>query len=84
MSAKRNVNPAYNPFIYASAQPQRQDAITFKSTNPSDLNWEQRDSAEKAEVWRRAPKNAPIPSDGDDTNTDGETSYLYEDKLLPA
>jgi hypothetical protein len=85
MSAKRNVNPAYNPFIHASAQPQRQDAITFKSTNPSDLNWEQRDSAEKAEVRRSAPKkNAPIPSDGDETNTDGETSSLFEDKLLPA
>ncbi len=53
--------------------------------NPSDLNWLQRESAEKAEVRRRAPpKNAPIPSDGDDTNTDGETSYLYEDKLSPA
>ncbi len=25
----------------------------------------------------------PIPSDGDKTNTDGETDFLYEDKLLP-
>jgi hypothetical protein len=85
MSTKRNVNPAYNPFIHASTQPQRQDAITFKSTNPSDLNWEQRDSAEKAEVRRSDPKkNASIPSDGDETNTDGETSSLFEDKLVPA
>ena len=35
---KRNVNPAYNPFIHASGQPQRQDVISFRSTNPSDLN----------------------------------------------
>jgi hypothetical protein len=78
MPAKRNVNPAYNPFIHSSAQPQRQDVITFRSTNPSDLNREQRESAEKAEVRRRAPKkNAPIPSDGDETNTNGETSYLF-------
>ncbi len=73
-SAKRTVNPAFNPFIHTSAQPQRQDVITFRSTNPSNLNREQRESAEKAEVRRRTPKNAPIPSDGDETNTDGETS----------
>jgi hypothetical protein len=52
MSAKRNVNPAYNPFIHASVQPQRQDVITFRSTNPSDLNIDQRESVEKAEVRR--------------------------------
>ena len=69
---KRRVNPAYNPFISSSAQPQRQNVITSRSTNPSNLDWEQQESAEKAEARRRAPrKNAPIPSDGDDTNTDG-------------
>jgi hypothetical protein len=51
-NAKRNVNPAYNPFIHASAQPPRQDAITFRSTNPSELNRDQRNSAKKAEVRR--------------------------------
>jgi hypothetical protein len=82
---KRHVNPSFNPFIHASNQPQRQDVITFTSTNPSNLDREQRASAEKAEVQRRAPKkNAPIPSDGDETNTDGETSYLFQDKLTPA
>ncbi len=29
------------------------------------------------------PKNAPIPSDGDDTNTDGESDLLFADKLVP-
>jgi hypothetical protein len=86
MSAKRNVNPAYNPFIHASNQPQRMDALdSWDSTNPSALNWEQRSSAEKAEVRRAAPKkNAPIPSDGDETNTDGETNLMFKDKLTPA
>ena len=83
--SKRRVNPSYNPFSQSSAQPQRQNVITFRSTNPSDLDWEQQESAEKAEARRRAPrKNAPIPSDGDDTNTDGETSYLFENKLTSA
>ena len=84
-SAKRRVNPSFNPFIHASAQPQRQDVTTFRSTNPSNLDQEQRESVEMAEVRRSAPKrNAPIPSDGDETNTDGETSNLYEDKLSAA
>jgi hypothetical protein len=98
-SAKRRVNPSYNPFVYAgaqpqrkdvqpqwqNAQPQRQDVIPFRSTNPSDLDREQRESAEKAEVRRRAPrKNAPIPEDGDETNTDNETSHLFQDKLSTA
>ena len=30
MPAKRNANPSFNPFIYASVQPQRHDVITFK------------------------------------------------------
>jgi hypothetical protein len=81
----RSSNPAYNPFIHANVRPQRRGIIDIKSTNPSDLNREQRDAAEKAERRRRAPqKNAPIPEDGDSTNTDGETSMLYENKLLPA
>ena len=37
-NAKRRVNPTYNPYIHASAQPQRQDVITFRSTNPSNLD----------------------------------------------
>jgi hypothetical protein len=111
-SAKRRVNPSFNPFVHATqpqrqdvqpqrqeaqpqrqdvqpqrqeAQPQRQDVVPFRSTNPSNLDREQRESAEKAEVRRRAPRrNAPIPSDGDDTNTDNETSHLFEDKLSTA
>ena len=79
------MNPSFNPFVHASAQPQRQDVVTFRSTNPSSLDREQRESAEKAEVQRSAPrKNAPIPSDGDETNTDNETSHLFEDKLSTA
>jgi hypothetical protein len=81
----KSSNPAYNPFIHASVQPQRRGIVNVKSTNPSDLNREQRDAAEKAERRRRAPpRNAPIPEDGDSTNTDGETSMLYQSKLLPA
>jgi hypothetical protein len=67
------------------AQPQRHNVVSLKSTNPSNLDREQRESAEEAEARRRAPrKNAPIPSDGDDTNTDGETSHLFKDKLSTA
>ena len=84
-NAARSSNPAFNPFIHANVQPQRREIVNVKSTNPSDLNREQRDAAEKAERRRRAPqKNAPIPEDGDSTNTDGETSMLYENKMLPA
>ena len=91
---KRRVNPAYDPFssssnqpqrqsvITSSSQPQRQNVITSRSANPSKLDWEQQKSAEKAEAVRRAPrKNAPIPETDDDTNTDGETSLLFESKL---
>ncbi len=82
---QRRINPSYNPFIHVGDQPARQDIISFRSTNPSNLDREQRESAEKAEVRRNAPrKNAPIPSDGDETNTDGESDLLFEDKLLPA
>jgi hypothetical protein len=101
----KSSNPAYNPFIHASVQPQRHETVNdkstnpsvsssvqpkrreivnVKSTNPSDLNRDQRDAAEKAERQRNAPRrNAPIPEEEDSSNTDGETSWLYEDKLLP-
>jgi len=79
------VNPSYNPFIHVENQPTRQDTVSFQSTNPSHLDREQRESADKAEARRKAPrKNAPIPSDGDETNTDGESNALFADKLLPA
>jgi hypothetical protein len=81
----RPPNPSYNPFIHTRNQPIRQDVDSFQSTNPSNLDDEQRESAEKAEARRKAPrKNAPIPSDGDETNTDGESDLLFADKLLPA
>ncbi len=84
MPQQRRVQPSYNPFIHARDQTASQDVISFRSTNPSNLDRNQRESAEKAEVRRSAPcKNAPIPSDGDETNTDGETDMLFEDKLLP-
>jgi hypothetical protein len=98
-SAKRRLNPSFNPFVHANTQPQRQEdqpqrqeaqpqrhnVVPLKSTNPSNLDREQRESAEEAEARRRAPRrNAPIPSDGDDTNTDGETSHLFKDKLSTA
>ncbi len=74
-----------NPSISSSAQPQRREIVNVKSTNPSDLNRYQRDAAEKAERQRNAPKrNVPIPEEDDSSNTDGETSRLHEDKLLPA
>ncbi len=45
---------------------------------------EQIESAERAEIRRRAPKrNAPIPESDDETNTDGETNHLFENRLLP-
>jgi hypothetical protein len=53
--------------------------------NPSSLDKEQIESADKAERRRIAPKkNASIPEDEDSTETDGETTnYLFEDKMLP-
>jgi hypothetical protein len=62
-------------------QPQRQDIYLGPSSNPSKLDNDQVDAAaEKAENRRCAPKrNAPIPEDDDETNTDGETSWLFED-----
>jgi hypothetical protein len=82
---QKRVNPSYNPFIHVGNQPIRQDTVSLQSTNPSQLDREQRESADKAEVRRKAPrKNAPIPSDGNETNTDGESDLLFADKLLPA
>jgi hypothetical protein len=53
--------------------------------NPSSLNEEQIESADKAERRRNAPrKNAPIPEDEDSTRTDGETNYFFEDKMILA
>ena len=81
---EKRVNPSYNPFIYVGNQPNRQDVVSFQATNPSNLDHEQRESAEKAEARRKAPpKYAPIPSDGDETNTDGESDLLFADKLVP-
>ena len=65
-------------------QPHRQNKVPIPSSNPSKLDEEQIESAEKAEIHRRAGKrNAPIPETDDETNTDGETNMLFEDKLLP-
>jgi hypothetical protein len=77
----KSSNPAYNPFIHASVQPKRREIVNVKSTNPSDLNRDQMDTAEKTERQRNAPRrNAPIPEEEDSSNTDGETSWLYEDR----
>ena len=68
----------------SAMQPLRQDKVLIPSSNPSKLDEEQIESAEKAEIHRRAGKrNAPIPETDDETNTDGETNMLFEDKLLP-
>jgi hypothetical protein len=68
----------------SAMQPQRQATVLIPSSNPSGLEEEQIESAEKAEICRRAPKrNAPIPEDDDETNTDGETNRLFESRLLP-
>ncbi len=58
---------------------------TVPALNPSSLDEEQIESADKAHRRRGAPKkNAPIPEDEDSTETDGETTnYLFEDKMLP-
>ena len=48
------VNPSYNPFIHVGNQPIRQDVGSVQSTNPSNLDREQMESAEKAEVRRKA------------------------------
>ena len=48
------------------------------------MNEEQIESAEKAEKRRRAPQSkVPIPQSEDETNSDGETQFLFENKLLP-
>jgi hypothetical protein len=68
----------------SAMQPQRKATVLIPSSNPSGSNEEQIESAEKAEIRRRAPKrNAPIPEDDDETNTDGETNRLFESRLLP-
>jgi hypothetical protein len=53
--------------------------------NPSSLDEEQIESADKAERRRNVPKkNAPIPEEEDSIETDGETTnYLFEDKIIP-
>ena len=56
----------------------------MKSSNPGRLNDEQIESAENAEKRRSAPRNkVPIPQSEDETNSDGETNFLFESKLLP-
>ncbi len=52
--------------------------------NPSALDEEQIESADKAHRRRVAPKkNAPSPEDEDTTGTDSETTkHLFEDKML--
>ena len=88
----RPPQPSYNPFIQVGNQPTRQDVVNHQkfvgnvqSTNPSNLDDEQRESADKAAVRRKAkPKNAPIPSDGDESDSNGESDRLFADKLLPA
>jgi hypothetical protein len=68
----------------SAMQPQRQATFLIPSSNPSELDEEQIESVEKAEIRRRAPKrNAQIPEEDDSTNTDGETDMLFENRLLP-
>jgi hypothetical protein len=56
----------------------------MKSSNPGRLNDEQIESAENAEKRRSAPRNkVPIPQSEDETNSDGETNFIFENKLLP-
>ena len=71
--------------LLAAMKSQRQDTVHISSSNPGRLDEEQQiESAEKAEIRRRAPKrNAPIPESDDETNSEGETNYLFESKLLP-
>ncbi len=68
----------------ATLKPHWQDTTLIPSSNPSRLNEEQIEYAERAEIRRKAPKrNAPIPESDDETNTDGETNHLFESRLLP-
>jgi hypothetical protein len=57
---------------------------TVPALNPSSLDTEQIESADKAHRRREAPKkNAPIPEDEDSTGTDSETTKdLFEDKCF--
>ena len=84
MSYDPHVRSEQPPRQQSTMQSQRHDTVHIPSSNPSRLDEEQIESAEKAEVRRRAPKrNAPIPESDDSTNTDGETNRLFESKLLP-
>jgi hypothetical protein len=68
----------------SAMQSQRQATFLILSSNPSGLDEEQIESAEKAEIRRRAPKRTtPIPEEDDSTNTDGETNRLFKSRLLP-
>ena len=62
---------------------QNQDALHLSSSNPGRLNEEQIESAEQAEKSRSAPRRkVPIPQT-DDEFSDGETNFVFENKLLP-
>ena len=62
---------------------QNQDALHLSSSNPGRLNEEQIESAEQAEKRRSAPRRkVPIPQT-DDEFSDGETNFVFENKLLP-
>jgi hypothetical protein len=55
----------------------------LSSANPSKLSLLQREAAIKvAHSTMKAPRNAPIPEDGDITD-ETEDEQLYDDKLLP-
>ena len=62
---------------------QNQDALHLSSSNPGRLNEEQIEYAEQAEKRRSAPRNkVPIPQT-DDEFSDGDTNFIFENKLLP-
>jgi hypothetical protein len=57
--------------------------ISPSSANPSKLTLLQREGADKAaRDTMRKPRNAPVPEDGD-TSDSTEDDQLYDDKMLP-
>jgi hypothetical protein len=76
---------AVNPSSDKSAVKVEAPLPSVPALNPSGLDEEQIESADKAQRRRvAAKKNAPIPEDEDSTGTDSETTkYLFEDKMLP-
>jgi hypothetical protein len=81
--SNRSLRDEPSPSTRAWAEQPARLLAEMRSNNPSRLNEEQIESAENAEKRRRAPRNkVPIPQT-DDEFSDGDTNFIFENKLLP-